>query len=305
MAVNPVTPPVPQNGNLARAMFCNLASSPINTDNHLQNLLNFCSSNGCNVIFQDFYSYLGASNWSASNLSRMQIALDNMHKSGIKVYAYSGDPSWLYNQQWYQKNILQPVVKYQNMATLVTHRFDGMLFDAEYWADSTQTASVACPQLCDLMRNTKEQLGLPVGCFAAFFLKDNTGTRPTFTYQGKTAQDGEFIMDNSDFVAIGSYRNHANDNQTDGPGQITLLQPWFDYANQVGKNMGLYGGSECQNLTPAYQTYFGMTKTAMEAQHTLISQHFVVNPGTVSAPATATYLGQAIDEYASWNAMSA
>jgi hypothetical protein len=300
MAVNPVTSPVPQNSNFSRAMFVNLASNPIDTDQHLQALLNFCSNNGCNTVFMDFYSYLGASNWTSSHLTRMQTTLDNMHKSGIKVYAYSGDISWTYSQQWVMKNILLPLVKYQNLATLVTHRFDGAMMDVEYWADNTQAASVACPQLCELGQLFKEMLGLPVGAFVGWFLKDNSSTRAAFAYQGKTAQDGEFLVDNFDFVAVGSYRNHAADNGTDGIGQINMIQPWFDYAQSVSK--GVYGGSECQNLSPSYQDYYGMGKTAMEAQHTLISQAFITT-ASVSTPCLGTYLGQAIDEYASWAAM--
>ncbi len=303
MAVTPVTPPIPQNSNLARAMYVWNPLSAIDTDSHLQTLLNFCSANGANVIFIDFYSSLGGANWTAARLLRMQTALDNMHKSGIRVYALSGDISWPYNQQWVLKNLIQPFMKYQALATSPTMRFDGWSFDIEYWTDANQQASVACPQVCDFVRAVQKITGLPVGVFAAFYLKDNTGMRPSFSYQGKTAQDGEFLMDNADFVVIGAYRNHAQDNGTDGPGQISLFQPWYDYAKQVGKNIGLYCGSETQNQQPAYITYFGMTKAQMEAQHTLISQAFTP-AGTIAAPIGSVFMGQAIDEYVSWSAMS-
>jgi hypothetical protein len=303
MAVNPVTPPVPQNSNLARAVYVWNPLATIDTDQHLQALLNFCSANGANVVFMDFYSSLGGANWTAQRLTRMQTALDNMHKSGIRVYALSGDVSWTYNQQWVLKNVIQPFMKYQSLATSVTHRFDGWHVDTEYWADANQQASVACPQLCDFIRALKNITGLPVGTFAAFFLKDNTGTRPSFSYDGKTAQDGEFIMDISDFVVVGAYRNHANDNGTDGPGQISLFQAWYDYAKQSGKNIGLYCGSETQNQQPPYITYFGMTKAQMEAQHTLISAAFAP-VGSLASPIGSVFLGQAIDEYVSWAAMS-
>lgn len=298
MAVNPVTPPVPQNSNLARAMFVNLATNPIDTDQHLQTLLNFCSNNGVNNVYMDFYTYLGAANWSSSHLTRMQTTLDNMHKSGIKVYAYSGDVTWTTNQQWVMKNILLPLMKYQNLATTATHRFDGLMFDVEYWTDVTQTANVAVPQLCGLAHTFKKYMNIPVGCFATFWLKDNTGTRATFTYQGKTAQDGEFLMDNFDFVVVGAYRNHAADNGTDGPGQITLFQPWYDYAVATD-NKGLLCGSETQNLSPAYQTYYGKTKAQMETEHTLVSNAFIVNPS-----GNSVFWGQAIDEYGSYSQMS-
>lgn len=300
MAVTPVTPPVPQNSNVIRAMYNYLSpDNTIDTDQHLQTLLNFCSSNGANVIFQDIYAYLGGANWTSAHLTRMQTAVKNMHLSGIRVYAYAGNTDWGKNQQWVQKNIVYPLMKYQSLAD-ASQKFDGVHLDVEYWTDAGQSADVACPQLCDLGRNIRQNTNLPVGCFGAFFLKDNTGTRPTFSYQGKTAQDGEFLMDNFDHVVVGAYRNHANDNQTDGPGQISLYQPWFDYENQAGKNVGLICASETQNQQPAYITYFGMTRTAMEAQHTIISQAFIQSPTTQSV-----FLGQAVDCYSSWSAMSA
>jgi len=301
MAVNPVTPPIPQNSNVIRAMYNYLSpDNTIDTDPHLQTLLNFCSSNGANVIFQDIYSYLGGANWTAAKLLRMQTAVNNMHLSGIKVYAYAGNTDWGKNQQWVQKNIIYPFMKYQDLASTNTRMFDGMHLDIEYWTDAGQSADVACPQLCDLGRNIRKTIGLPVSCFAAFYLKDTSGTRPSFSYQGKTAQDGEFLMDNFDQVVVGAYRNHANDNGTDGPGQISFFQPWYDYQNQAGKNVGVLCASECANISPAYTTYFGMTRTAMEAQHALISSAFSPSPSTNSV-----FLGQAIDSYSSWSAMSA
>lgn len=303
MAINPVTPPVPQNSNLNRAMYLYSGGDPLSTDQKIQAILNFCNAQGVNTIFLDIWAYLGGGNWTSTKLARMQAMVLNAHLSGIKVYAYAGNTDWGYNQQWVLKNIVQPYQKYQALASLVHQRFDGISLDVEYWTDANQQASVACPQLCDLVRAVRHITGQPVGVFGAFFLKDNTGTRPSFSYQGKTAQDGEFLMDNADFVVVGAYRNHAQDNGTDGPGQISLFQPWYDYAKQAGENLGLYCGSETQNIQPAYTTYFGMTKAQMEAQHTLISQAFAP-AGTLAAPGNSVFLGQAVDEYVSWSAMS-
>ena len=175
-------------------------------------------------------------------------------------------------------------------------RFDGFIFDVEYWTDVNQQASVSCPALCDLMNNIRKTLHMPIGCFGAFYLKDNTATRPSFLYQGKLAQDGEFLMDNADFVVVGAYRNHAQDNGTDGPGQISLIQPWYDYAKQVDKNDLLYCGSETTNVSPSYVTYFGMTKAVMETEHTLISNQFTVTANSV-------FVGQAVHSYDGWKVM--
>lgn len=299
MAVNPVTPPVPQNNNVIRAVYNYLNPDNIGTDAKLQAFLNFLSANGANLVFQDIYAWLGGANWSAANLAKMQKAVNYMHLSGIRVFAYAGNTDWGQNQQWVQKNIIYPLLKYQDLAPSIPYRFDGLHLDVEYWTDQAQQASVACPQLCDLARNAKKTLDIPIGCFAAFYLKDNSGTRPSFSYQGKTAQDGEFLMDNFDQVVVGAYRNHAADNGTDGPGQISFFQPWYDYMNQAGKNVGLLCGSECQNIQPAYTTYFGMTRTQMEAQHALIASAFMPAPSIQSV-----FLGQAIDSYGAWAAMT-
>lgn len=301
MAVNPVNPPVPPNNNVIRAMYDYLNPDKIDTDQELQAMLNFCNAQGVNVIFQDIYSYLGGANWTSSKASRMQFTLEKMHYSGIKVYAYAGNTDWGYNQQWVQKNIVYPMLKFQDLATIPARRFDGFHLDVEYWTDQNQQASIACPQLCDLGRNMRQTMGIPIGCFAAFYLKDSTGTRPSFSYNGKTAQDGEFLMDVFDQVVVGAYRNTANDNSGNGqPGQITIFQPWYDYAVQVGKNIGLLCASETGNFQPSYITYYGMTRSAMEAQHTLISQHFTASPNTNSV-----FLGQAVNSYWDWQSMSA
>lgn len=293
MAVNPVSPPTPPNNNVIRAMYDYLNPDKIDTDQELQAMLNFCAAQGVNVIFQDIYSYLGGANWNATKLARMQFTLEKMHYSGIKVYAYAGNTDWGYNQQWVQKNIVFPMLKFQDLATIPARRFDGFHLDVEYWTDGAQQADVACPQLCDLGRNIRSTLGIPVGCFAGFFLKDNSGTRPSFAYNGKTAQDGEFLMDVFDQVVVGAYRNSASE-------QINLFQPWYDYASQVGKNIGLLCASETGNFQPPSITYYGMTRSFMESQHTLISQAFSPSPSTNSV-----FLGQAVNSYWDWQSMSA
>lgn len=299
MAVNPVTVPVPQNNNLARAMYVYLNPDPIGTDINLQNLLNFSRDNGVNFWFLDIYTYLGGANWTPTKLTRMQLALEMAHKSGIRVYAYAGDVGWGQLQAWVMKNIIQPLKKFQDLAIYEYHQFDGVHFDVEYWNDEvTYDPTVHLPGLCDLAKATRTFLSVPVSCFAGWFLKDNTGTRPSISYNGKSAQDGEHMMDVFDNVVVGNYRDHANDNGTDGIGQISMFQPWYDYASQVGKNFGLFAASETINISPAYVTYFGQTKTAMEAEHTLISNAFRVETN-------ATFLGQCVHEYNVYKGMSA
>jgi hypothetical protein len=104
-------------------------------------------------------------------------------------------------------------------------------------------------------------------------------------------------MDTADLVAVGTYRNHAADNGQDGPGQISLFQPWYDYAEIEGRNFALLVGSETTNVSPSYITYYGMTKAAMETEHTAISSAFQV--GT-----DAVFHGQCVHSYDGWKAMT-
>ena len=302
MVVNPLsTPPIPVNSNLDRGMFVWVTSSasqdPLDTDTDQTALLNFCGTNKVNVLFLDMWVYLGGANWTATKLSRLRQFLDVAHKSGIKVYALTGNIDWAINHSWVMKNIVQNLQWFNEQATSPTQKFDGVMLDVEYWTDTNQTSAVSLPGLCDLIKAFQNRLGLPVGVFTGFYLKDNTSTWATVDYNGKNAQDGEHLMDVADFCVVGTYRDHASDNGTDGPGQISLFQPWYDYASQSGKNFGLFAGSETTNVSPAYITYFGATKASMETEHTLISNAFQTTSNSV-------FMGQAVHSYDGWKAMS-
>lgn len=305
MVVNALTNrPVPQNSNMNRAMFvwvtATASQDPLDTDTDQQSLLNFCGSNGVNVIYLDMWRYLGGANWTNAKRDRIKLFNDAAHRSGIKVYALCGDLGWGTLHQWVLKNILNPIMAYNAMCTKTSEQFDGIMLDVEYWVDEVNyPAATHLPGFCDLVKamRTASDGSLSIGCFAGFFLKDSSGARTLIDYNGKLAQDGEHMMDVCDFVVVGSYRDHANDNGTDGPGQITLFQPWYDYAANQGKNFGLYCGSETINVTPTYITYFGATKAAMEAEHTLISNAFKVETNSV-------FLGQAVHSYDGWKAMT-
>lgn len=140
MAVIPVAPPIPQNSNVIRAVYNYLnPDNTIDTDAHLQTMLNFYSANGANLVFQDVYAYLCGANWTAAHLTRMQSAVKNMHLSGIRVHAYIGNTDWGKNQQWVQKNIIYPLLKYQALSD-ASQKFDGVHLDVEYWTDASQQA---------------------------------------------------------------------------------------------------------------------------------------------------------------------
>lgn len=302
MTTTPVTPPIPPNNNYARSVFVWGGTDEITSDTNKQNLLNWCRDRGINVVFLDIWRFLGGSNWTTAHKDDVAEFVDAAHKSGIMVYALAGNVDWAINQAWVAKNIVQPIAKYQAMhnTSFPKSLFDGVVFDVEYWTDEvTYPPSTNLPGLCDLVRATRTKLDIPVGVFATYYLKDNTGTRSSITYNGKSAQDGEHLMDSCDFVVVGAYRNTANTNTGNGqPGQIQIFQAWYDYAKQVGKNYLLYCGLETNNVSPSYITYYSLTRSYMEGEQTTISNQFQVTTDSV-------FLGAAIDDYLGHKAMSA
>lgn len=293
MAVNPVAPPIPPNGDPHRAMFL-WSKTAFDTDIEQQNILNFCNARGVDVIFADAYGWIGNASW---DLVKLRQFILKAHQSAIKVYALWGNVDWAVNQAWVQEKIVRRYEAYQAIVT-TEEQFDGMMLDVEYWTDEvTYPPATNLPGLLDLVKSI-QQRGIIVGLFAAFYLKDNSGARANVSYAGKLAQDGEHMMDVANFIVAGTYRDHAQDGGAEsGPGQISLFQPWYDYAITQGLMRGLYAGSETINTTPAYVTYYGATKAAMETEHTLISNQF-------SVVGNSCWLGQAVHDYANWNAMA-
>jgi len=273
------------------------SQDPLDTDADQNSLLSFCGTNGVNVLFLDIWRYLGGTNWTAAKVARMRLFLDAAHRSGIKVYALCGDFGWATNQQWVMKNIVEPVMAYNITSTKQSEQFDGFLLDVEYWTDEVAyPAATHLPALCDLVKAIKARCDgeMAVGVFATFWLKDDGvaggSPRALLTYNGKSAQDGEHLMDVCDFVAVGAYRDTAAD-------QTAVFQPWYDYACTQGKNFGLYCGSETTNVSPSNITFFGQTKAAMEAVHTSVSATFAVATDSV-------FIGHAIHSYDGYKVMS-
>jgi hypothetical protein len=309
LALVPLTnPPLPLNNDLMRSMFVyiQVGNDPLATTISQQALINFCGTYQINQLFLDMYLYLGLANTNATKRTTMRNFLDTAGRSGISVTAYAGDPSYAINQSWVKRNIILPLNQFQQGATLPTQRFSGLIFDTEYWTDPLQTASTSCKGLCNLMNAARMTLQIAIGCFATYFLKDNTATRPSFAFQGKTAQDGTFLMDNSDFVVVGAFRNHATDNGTDGPDQISLFNPWYTYVTTTtsttwqGRVTKLQCCADTHDPTPepGYVSYFGNTKTYMESQFALISN-------TIHTTLTNSWFdGEAINEYVSYGAMA-
>jgi hypothetical protein len=270
------------------------SQDPLDTDSAQQALLNFCGEHGINVLYLDIFRYLGSTNESANKTARMRRFVDAAHRSGLRVCAMGGNIDWGVNHHWVMSNIVEQLVAYQVMCPHKTQLFDGFMLDVEYWQDpANHPAATNLPGLCDLIKAIRSRTGgLPVGCFATFYLAGLA--RTPVAYNCSTKADGYHLMDVADFVVVGAYRNHAQD--LDGaPGQITLFQPWYDYASQQGRNIGLQCGSETIN-EQVNITYYGSTKALMEAQHRLIAHAFMSNTNSV-------FMGQSIHNYDGYRVM--
>ena len=257
-------------------------------------LVGFCRENKVTTVFLDMYQYVGSTNGSDAKYERLRRTIRELHRSGIEVYALAGNTDWSIpaTQSWVQANITDKIQAF-NGGGAKEENFDGFHLDVEYWTDAGQTATDGLTGLCDLIKTMKSSLGLPVGCFASFYLMDSTGSRASVTYNGKTAQDGVHLLDVADHVAVGSYRNTAYYNSTDGVlGHVGLSQPWYDYASSSGRK--IYIACETTDVSPAYTTYFGLAKSYMEQE---LRKTLLELPGNCN-------LGFAVHSYDGWRVMT-
>lgn len=297
MTVNALaTPPMPQNGNMDRAMYVwvgsvGSTSDPLRNDTQQNNLITFCGNNGVNVVFLDIWNYLGAGNWSAANRDVMKKFVSSCHASGIRVMALVGNSDWGHNLQWVGKNIIKRIAEFNAAGELVAATyegawFDGVMFDVEYWTVAGYNAQAELPGFLDLMKSTRQVLNVPVGCFASQWHVSSAAQ--TVTYNGITQLEGYHLMDVTDHVVVACYNNS-------GSTQVAMFQPWFDYVTQNTDKAGLWCGSET-GPGQGTQSYNGMTKAQMEAQHAVVSAQFAVT-------SSLSFRGQAIDPYSSYLTM--
>lgn len=297
MALNTLTnKPVPPDSTVMRGMYLWVPAAPNNPLDTLaeqQTIITFCGTYYVNCIFLDIYRYLGGDNWSNNNVLVIRHFLEACHASGIQVHAVAGDVGYGTAQNWVMTNIVRPVSDFNAKARYSSQRFDGLHYDVEYWTDEvTYPPATNLPGLCDLMVATRRVCGpgFKVSCFSASHLKDNTATRTVVTYRGNDKQDGAHMMDVADFVVVATYADS-------GANQITLFQPWYDYASVAGVNAQLFAASETTNVAPGSITYYGDTKTNMATAHAAIASAF-------RAGGNSVFLGQVVHDYVGWSAMT-
>jgi len=303
MSLSPVTIPTPPNANVNRGMFVWLGAAggsqdDLSSTTKMQSLLNWCSTNGVNVLFLDMWGYLGGGNWSTTHAQTFQQFIHVAHASGIRVMALCGNTDWGHNQQWVMGNIVKNIANYQaycvNNATYPNAQFDGVVLDAEYWTVSGYTVTEPTG-MCDLMVAMKRILHIPVGFCPTWWLANSGSAALSFSYAGGPNQlEGLNLMDVADFCVVQCYSNAVSGS---GNNQVSMFQPWFNYASQTG--LGLNSGLYCASLTDStgtsgttYWTGQSGALAAMEANHTTISSTFTASPNT-----NAAFLGQAIEQY--------
>jgi len=305
MTVSAVSIPSPPNGNESYSMFVWVpqvggSSDPMSSDTNMQNLLNFCSTNGINVLYLDIWVYLGGSNFSTSHAQVFQKFIHYAHASGIRVYALAGNNDWGQNQQWVFGNIVKNIAQYNaycvNNSTNTFGSFDGVVLDAEYWTQSGGYTSTDVVGMCDLIKAMKTALNLPVGFCPAVWLADPTSAALTVTYDGYTGLEGQALMTVADFCCVQTYYNNSTT-------QISTFQNWFNFASQtgLGYNFGLY----CVSLTDngfgsqSYWTGVAGAKATLTAAQTAISNAFTGSPNT-----NAAFRGNCVEQYFSYKQMT-
>lgn len=278
---------------LERAMYA-WGTDHVATQGARDTFISFCTTHDVDTVFLDMYGMLGSSNYSAPNVAAVQDLVGRFKAlgAGKKVYALAGDVDWstTATHAWIAANITQKIVDY-NAASTASQRFDGFHLDVEYWTGAQATTD-ALSGMSALVTDMRASLG-HVGMFTAFYLVDDTNTRPSVLFNGKTQQDGKHLLDMADHVVVGTYRDTADVNLVDDvDGIINLIQPWYDYA--LANSKPVYSGVETTNVAPSYITFFGQTKAAMETQIDLANAAFTGN----------VYLGLAVHSYAGWSALS-
>jgi hypothetical protein len=305
MTVTAVTIPTPPNSNEAYSMFVWINSvggttDVLNTDANMQSLLNFCSSNGVNVLFMDIWAYLGGGNFTTAHAQSYQKFIHFAHASGIRVYALAGNNDWQHNQQWVFGNIVKNIAQYNTYcasnATNTFGQFDGVILDAEYWTQAGGYTSTDVIGMCDLIKGMKSALNMPVGFTPTVWLADPTSAALTVTYDGYTGLEGQVLMQVADFCAVQNYYNNSTT-------QINTFDNWFNFASQtgLGYNFGLY----CTSLTDSgfgtqsYYTGSAGAKATMTTAQTAVSTAFTASPNT-----NACFLGNCVEQYNSYKSMT-
>jgi hypothetical protein len=251
----------------------------------------WCNDRGVTVAFLDIRNYVQLPAATSAKLVKMRDMVARLNAVGCKTYAMSYDLAWLDGTKmaYVQTNILDQIAAY-NTGSATNEKFVGVHYDEEYWilaGVAVATNFQSLTSIKQIVLATKATTGLTTGMFIASYLKDNLGTGgdPAITFNGKSAQQGEHVMDFCDYVVPAAYENAA-------ARQIPEIQAWCDYSDTIG-TCKVWGASETISITPA-QTYYGSSRPQMETEFAQIMSHFTTS---------SSWKGIAVDSYDGWQAL--
>ena len=221
---------------------------------------------------------------TSSQLPNIKALSDRARAAGIRVDALGGDPGWVDNPTW--------VVTYWLKPAKSSGLFTGIHVDVEPYSTSawgTDQATVVSKYLT-LLDKLKAKAGTyPIEADIPFWFNTVHAVAST----GAASTLDREIMKRTAGVTVMSYRNTAAG--TDGT--LDIATPALAAGAALGKPVRL--GQETNYLgataVDTKQTFYGWTRTAMEAQ---LAQ---VNSG---ASASATYAGLAIHDATGYAAMA-
>jgi hypothetical protein len=262
-------------------------------------LVDFCENEDINCILLNMYSWLGSSNWSSSNVDNLQLLIRALKDKGIKVYAMAGNTDWGTNQKWVKKNIITPIQMFNKICP--EEAFDGFLYDVEYFTVSpVPDLHEYIPAFCKLIEATKVQLQIPVGCWIPWWSMASDQSSPfdaKIEYDGLCAVHGEHLLRAVDEAFVGSYSNIAV-SANGQVGQIEQAKPFVEKANEEYRcKKAVWVCAETKDVSPSWITYYGKTKSQMEAEFDDISDEFNDSKGS-------SYAGIAVHHYETYKDMS-
>ena len=221
---------------------------------------------------------------TSSQLPNIKTLSDRARAAGIRVDALGGDPGWVDNPTW--------VVTYWLKPARSSGLFTGIHVDVEPYSTSawgTDQATVVSKYLALLDKLRANAGTYPIEADIPFWFNTVHAVAST----GAASTLDREIMKRTAGVTVMSYRNSA----TGTDGTLDVATPALAAGVALGKPVRLGQETNYLGATAAdtKQTYYGWTRSAMEAQ---LAQ---VNAG---ASAYATYAGLAIHDATGYAAMA-
>lgn len=221
---------------------------------------------------------------TSGQLPNIRALSDRARAAGIRVDALGGDPGWVDNPTW--------VITYWLKPAKSSGLFTGIHVDVEPYSTSawsTDRPSVVGRYLTLLDKLQANAGTYPIEADIPFWFD----TVPAVATTGAASTLDREIIKRTAGVTVMSYRNTA----TGTDGTLGVAAPALAAGASLGKPVRL--GQETNYLgataVDTKQTYFGWTRTAMEAQ---LAQ---VNAG---ASGYATYAGLAIHDASGYAVMA-